>query len=89
MVTEVSKRACGSISKGQAVQEEYLTLHERKRKQPLKVATQQTSNDTQQARKNKCLNNTEMDAWNLAISHVAHLQQECHNSKFGIFELLV
>jgi len=25
----------------------------------------------------------------LATLHVAHLRQECHNSKFGIFELLV
>jgi len=25
----------------------------------------------------------------LAADHIAHLQQECHNSKFGIFELLV
>jgi hypothetical protein len=24
-----------------------------------------------------------------AIKHIAHLQQECHNSKFGIFELLL
>jgi hypothetical protein len=22
-------------------------------------------------------------------AHIAHLRQECHNSKFGIFELLV
>ena len=26
---------------------------------------------------------------NIIRVHVAHLRQECHNSKFGIFELLV
>jgi len=25
----------------------------------------------------------------LAADHITHLQQECHNSKFSIFELLV
>jgi len=25
----------------------------------------------------------------ILIKHIVHLRQECHNSKFGIFELLV
>jgi len=25
----------------------------------------------------------------MLYQHIAHLRQECHNSKFGIFELLV
>jgi len=37
----------------------------------------------------RCFSNTETMSVCFQREHIAHLRQECHNSKSGIFELLV